>query len=153
MKVVSKMFFISKKDTFYSIAIWGAIAVVFLTMVFPVFLTFSISNFVLLVLGLIIIVWLPWIWFSTGYLVEDNTLIIQAGPFKQTVDIKEIRKIMKEKSILTSGALSIDRLQIQYGKYKYVGISPKKEYEFIKLLRRKNSEVQIDDGLSNRYKL
>jgi|SRR5690625_523575 len=148
MKEVGEIFFISKKDTFYTFAIWGAIVVVFLTMFFPTFLTFSMSNFVLLILGLIITVWLIWIWFSTGYLVENNTLIIKAGPFKQTIDIQEFRKITKEKSMLTSGALSIDRLQIQYGNYKYIGISPKKEDEFIKLLRSKNLEIQIDDDLS-----
>lgn len=147
------MFFVSKKDTFYSVAIWGAIVVGFLTMVSPVLFTLSISNFVLLILGLIIIVWLIWIWFSTGYLVQDYTLKIQGGPFKQTVNIKEIKKITKEKSVVTAGALATDRLLIYYGNYKYASISPKKEYEFIKSLLNKNPQIQIDDTLSKLYKL
>lgn len=106
-----------------------------------------------MVLGLIIIVWLIWIWFSTGYRVENNTLRIEAGPFKQAIDIQEIIKIVKEKSILTSGALAIDRLQIQYGNYKYVDISPKKEYAFIKLLLSKNPQIQIDNSVSKLYKI
>lgn len=147
------MYFISKQDAFYSVAIWGAIAVAFLTMIFPVLLTFNISSFVLLVLGLMIIVWLIWIWFSTGYFVENNTLIIQGGPIKQTVDIQEIKKITKEKSILSAAALSIDRLQMQYGNYKYALVSPKQEYEFIKLLLSKNPQIQIDDALSKLYEI
>lgn len=147
------MFFVSKKDTFYSIAIWGGIAVGFLTMFSPIFFTLSIANFVALVFGFIIISWLIWIWFSTGYLVENNTLKIQAGPLKQTVDIQEIKKITKEKSILTAAALTIDRIVIQYGNYKYARVSSKEEYAFIKLLLSKNSRIQIDDTLSKLYNI
>lgn len=147
------MFFISKKDVFYTFLIWGAIAVGFLTMVFPVFFTLSISNFIAMVLALMVISWLIWVWFSTGYRVENNMLKIEVGPFKQTVDIQEIKKITKEKSVVTSAALAIDRVLIQYGNYKYARISPKKEYEFIKLLLSKNPQIQIDDALSKRFKI
>ena len=147
------MFFISKKDTFYSVAIWGTVILGLAALVDASFsLSFlSVSYWIVLILVLIVIVWLIWIWFSTGYLVENNSLIIGAGPLKQTIDIQEIKKITREKSILTSGALSIDRLQIQYGKYKYIGISPKKEDEFIELLRSKNPQIQIDDSISKHY--
>src|SRR5690625_1412391 len=147
------MFFISKKDTFYSVAIWGAIILGLAAIVDASFSSsfLSVSYWIALILVPIVIVWLIWIWFSAGYLVENNSLIIRAGPFKQTIDILEIKKIMREKSILTSGALSIDRLQIQYWKYKYISISTKKEYEFIKLLRIINSQIQIDYSISKLY--
>jgi len=93
------------------------------------------------------------IWFGTGYRVENNKLKIQGGPFKQTVDIQEIKKITKEKSVMTSAALAIDRVLIHYGHYKYASISPKKEYEFIKLLLSKNPNIQIDDALAKLYKI
>lgn len=93
------------------------------------------------------------IWFGTGYRVENNTLKIQGGPFKQTVNIQEIKKITKEKSIVTSAALAIDRLLIHYDNYKYASISPKEEYEFIKLLLNKNPQIQIDKALSTLYKI
>jgi len=151
---VSEIVFVSKKDALYFVAIWGTIILGLTVIVDSSFTSsfLSVSYWFALILILILIVWLIWIWFSTGYLVENNSLIIRAGPLKQTIDIQEIKKITREKSILTSGALSIDRLQIQYGKYKYVGISPKKEYEFIALLRSKNPQIQIDDSISSFYK-
>lgn len=142
------IYFISKKDVFYSSLIWGTIALAFFTIVYPSFFIFSIYNLI----GLIIISWLIWIWLGTGYRVENNTLKIQSGPLKKTVDIQEIKKITKEKSIVTSAALAIDRILIHYGNYKYASISPKKEYEFIKLLLSKNPQIQIDDALSKLYK-
>ncbi len=152
---MGEIFFISKKDTFYSFAIWGAIILGLTVIVDSSFSSsfLSVSYWIALILVPILIVWLIWIWFSAGYRVKNNTLRIEAGLLKQTIDIQEIRKITREKSILTSGALSIDRLQIQYGKYKYVGISPKKEYEFIKLLLSKNPQIQIDNALFKLYKL
>lgn len=113
----------------------------------------SVSYWIALILVPVFIIWLIWIWFNTGYRVVNNTLKIEAGPLKQTIDIQEIRKLTRERSISTSGALSIERLQIQYGKYKYVGISPKKEYEFIQLLLSKNPQIQIDDSISKLYKI
>lgn len=145
------MFFISKKDTFYGVAIWGGIAVVSLTMIFPSFFTLSISNLVVLLLGVIIVGWLIWIWFSTRYIVDNNTLKIQAGPLKQIVNIQNIKKITNEKSILTAATLSIDRMVIHHGNFEYARVSPKKDDEFIKLLLSKNPQIQID--LSKPYKV
>lgn len=145
------IFFISKKDVFYFFLIWGCIIVGFLTMVYPIFSVLSMARFILLFFGLIIIGWLIWIWFSTGYLIKNKTLEIIAGPFKQVVNIQEIKNITKEKSVLTAASLSTDRIVIHYSNYKYAHISPKKEYEFIKLLLSKNTQIQIDSALSKRY--
>lgn len=147
------IYFKSKKDVFYSSLLWGGIALAFFTIVYPSVFNLSISNLIGFILGLIIIGWLILIWFGTGYRVENNTLNIQGGPFKQTVDIQKIKKITKEKSVVTSAALAIDRLLIHYGNYKYASISPKDEYEFIKVLLSKNPQIQIDEALTTLYKI
>lgn len=145
------IFFISRKDAIYNFIIWLAVAVGLAAIADASFSSsfLSVSYWIALILVSILIVWLIWIWFSTGYLIENNSLIIKAGPFKQTIDVQEIKKITRVKSILTSGALAIDRLQIQYGKYKSIDISPKEEYELIKLLLSINPKIQIDDSISN----
>lgn len=146
------MFFISKKDTVYTLIIWGAIAGAFLTMVLTIFSALTILNFLAFTLALIIVGWLVWIWFSTGYLIENDTLIMKGGPFKQTVDIQAIKKITKEKSAVTSTALAMDRILVHYGNNKYVSISPKQEKALIQLLLRKNPNIQLDNTLSELYK-
>lgn len=153
MKEVNELYFISKKDTFFSVAIWGAIVLALFTIVYPSISTFSISNLISLILGLTLISWLIWIWFGTGYRVENNTLKIQGGPLKQTLDIQEIKKITKRKSILAAAALASERLVIHHGNYKYALVSPKQECEFIKLLLSKNPQIQLEEALSNLYKI
>lgn len=148
------IFFISKKDVLYFSLIWGTTALVFLSIVLPFIFTLSIFNFIWGFLGSIIIGFFVWIWFGTGYRVESNTVKIQTGPFKQTIGIQDIKNIIKKKSVWSAAALATDRLVIRYGKYDWdVLVSPKKEYEFIKLLLSKNPKIQIDEGLSKLYKL
>lgn len=153
MKGVGTIFFISKKDTFYSVLIWGGVVLVFLPISFHSVFNMSIANFILLVFGLMITGWIIWIWFSTGYRIKNHTLKIEGGPLTQTVDIMEIKKITKEKSLVTAAALSIDRVLIHYGNNKFASISPKEEREFIKLLLSKNPHIQIGDDLSELYKI
>src|SRR5699024_11559984 len=95
------IYFKSKKDVFYSSFLLGGISLAFFTIFYPSVFNLSISNLIGFILGLIIIGWLILIWFGTGYRVENNTLNIQGGPFKQTVDIQKIKKITKEKTVVT----------------------------------------------------
>lgn len=149
-----QIFFISKKDSLYFSLIWGTMALVFLSIIFPFIFTFSLFNLIWGFLGFIIIGFFAWIWFGTGYHVENNTVKIKTGPFKQTINVQDIKKITKKKSVWSAAALATDRLVIRYGKYDWdVLVSPKQEYEFIKLLLSENPQIQIDQSLSKRYKL
>lgn len=66
MKEVSQIFFVSKKDALYSVVIWGTIVLI-LSVVIRSIITFSASNFIEGLVGLIIVCLLIWVWFSTGY--------------------------------------------------------------------------------------
>lgn len=144
------MYFKSKKDALYTILIWGTLAIL-LYIIFSISLPLGIFDVVAIIIGLALIGWFVWLWFSLRYFIENNTLIIKAGPIKQTLDIQKIQKIRKEKSVITAAALAIDRLLLQIGDYKFVSISPKNEYEFIQLLLSKNPHIQIDDALAKLY--
>lgn len=125
----------------------------FLSIVIPFIYTTTIFNFIWAFFGTIIIGLLIWVWFGTGYKVENDTVKIQTGPFKRTVNIQEIKKISKKKSVWSAAALATDRLVIRCGRYDGdILLSPKKECEFIKLLLSKNSQIQIDEDLSEIYK-
>ena len=141
-----KIFFTSKKDIIYFLAVWGTIILVFLSIIF----NFSLTVFNLFwgLIGLIAIGLLIWIWFGTGYRIENETIKIQNGPFKWKISIKEINSISKRKSLLATPALSVDRLVLQYGKYGDMLLSPKNECEFIELLLTKNSQIKLDEKIS-----
>ncbi len=65
------------------------------------------------------------IWFGTGYKIEDAILKFRTP------------------------ALSVDRLEILYGKFSVMDISPKNEKEFIRLLVTEKPHIQIDEKHSN----
>ena len=59
------------------------------------------------------------------------------------IEILKIRKIEKTNSILSSPALSLDRIAIFYNKYDEVYISPKDRDNFIKDLLEINPTIEI----------
>ena len=94
-----------------------------------------------------IIGFLLWIWFGTGYKVQEEHIKVQFGPFRSSIRIEEIKKVSKIKSPFTAPALSVNRLEILYGKYDVMDISPKNENEFIRLLVTKNPQIQVDQKI------
>lgn len=147
------MYFVTKKDITYSFVIWGAIAISSLIVIIPIIYATSIFHLLWVLLGLLIIAFFIWLWFGTGYKVENDTIKIEHGPLKETVKIRDVKKISKEKNFLAAASLAIDRLELRYGRYGSVFVSPKEEYEFIKLLLNKNPEIQMDNNLSEVYRL
>ncbi len=141
------IFFASKKDSLYSLAVWGTIVILF----FSIILNFSLTlfNFFWGLIGLIAIGFLIWIWFGTGYRIENETIKIKNGPFKWMVHIQDINSISKRKSLLATPSLSVDRLVLHYGKYGEMLLSPKAESEFIELLLTKNPQIKLDETKSN----
>ena len=137
------MLFVSKKDPLYFLVVWGTIAFVFLSVVLD--FSFTIFNFVWAFIVLLIIGFLIWLWFGTMYKVEKETVHVQNGPFTSEVDIHDIKRISKRKSLLATPALAVDRLVLHYGTYNEIQISPKDESKFINLLLTKNPQIKIDE--------
>ncbi|MED1602749.1 PH domain-containing protein [Alkalihalophilus marmarensis] len=138
------MYFPSKKDTWLTILLWGVILLFVITPILsiqgdesPLFQAFEISITSLLA------VFIAWIWFKTGYALEDTTLKIVCGPFKKNVLIQDIKTIRKTKNPFSAPALSIDRLEISYGRFKILTISPEEEAEFIRILLQKNPDIKL----------
>lgn len=94
----------------------------------------------------ILIMSLLWIWFGTGYKIEDAKIKIKFGPCRWSIRIEDIRRINKVRNPFTAPALSVDRYKILYGNYDVISISPRNECEFIRLLINKNPKIEIDDG-------
>ena len=74
-----------------------------------------------------------WLLLTTKYTVTQNTLLVQSGPFRWRIAKSEITQIVPSKSMLSSPALSLDRLRIDYAAgRKSVLISPKDQEGFLK---------------------
>jgi hypothetical protein len=87
-----------------------------------------------------------WIWTATYYEFLPDELLVKAGPFKWKISYQSIKRVRRTKSLLSSPALSINRLEISHTK-GIILISPEKELEFISLLMKQNPEILIEiDG-------
>ena len=134
------MVFLSKKDTWMGIVI-GALGLAFLWVLYH-------STFVRLdILGIIVMVamilLLSSIWFNTRYKIEGNQLQIKYGPIKKSIAIQEIKSIRRTKNPFVAPALSMNRVEINYGKYNTIQVSPKEIEEFVNELQNKNPNIQL----------
>jgi len=86
-----------------------------------------------------------WLFINTSYTLTDSSLLVRSGPFRWTVPVAEITKVMPTNSVLSSPALSLDRLRIEYSRGKVVMISPKLKEEFLQDLnaRRRKAGAKV----------
>lgn len=76
-----------------------------------------------------------WLLLSTKYTVTSDALVVQSGPFRWRMLKSEITKIVPSKSIISSPALSLDRLRIDYSRGRSsILISPKDKAGLLKAL-------------------
>ncbi len=72
---------------------------------------------------------------STYYEVVGRNLLVRSGPFKKTIPVADIREITPSRNILSSPALSLDRLKIRYGKRAFILVSPEDKEGFLRAIR------------------
>jgi hypothetical protein len=82
---------------------------------------------------------------STFYIITEEELIIRCGIFyKLVIKINDIRKISESNDLISSPALSIDRLEILYNRFDTILISPKKKYEFLQSIETLKPDIEIN---------
>ena len=73
-----------------------------------------------------------WLLFSTRYILGQGHLRVLSGPFKWCIPVAKITTMTPTYSPLSSPALSMDRLRIDYGVGSSVMISPRNKKQFVK---------------------
>jgi len=74
----------------------------------------------------------------TSYTITEKSLSIRSSLFKWEIPLREISTIQPTNDPLSSPALSLDRLRIEYGQGKSIMISPRNKAEFIRDLQAMN---------------
>ena len=106
------------------------------------------QNLLAIAIVVLIIILIVHMFVTTHYSINGDILEIKCGfTFKETVDIKTIKSISETNTILSAPATSIDRIEIQYGKFDSVVISPKQKLEFI------NDIVAINPAVVVHFKI
>lgn len=72
-----------------------------------------------------------WVLLDTCYTLSPTSIDVRCGPFRHKVPINQIKEIRPTRSMLSSPALSLDRLEIRYGDLSSIIISPLHREQFL----------------------
>lgn len=124
----------SKIDT-WLLATFMAIIAICLYLIFFAFTTAPADQRWLILLTALFGVAFPlWIMLSTKYILEPGRLVIQSGPFKWTYNSANVKQVTPTRNPLSSPALSLDRLRIEFIDNHSVMISPADKEGFLREL-------------------
>lgn len=140
------MKFPSEKDKIIGTLWWGSIIILIgggitLFIMKPYFtndrfpILFYLISFLFIVAGFLMI----FSWYTTYYIIGDDRLLIRGGPLlHKSILFHTIHSVGKSNSAYSGPALSLNRIEIVYGKhYRYTVISPTNQSYFLKLLQQK----------------
>lgn len=97
-----------------------------------------------LIFILCIIAFIVHMFSTTFYIIEGEKLIIKCGfLINISIAIETLKKISETNNIMSSPALSLDRLEIFYNKFDTIMISPKDKTRFIEAIQKINPQVEI----------
>lgn len=97
-----------------------------------------------LLFNILFFIFFLYISFDTKYILDGKVLHIKSGFFyNKKIDILTIVKIEETRSILSSPAPSLDRLEIVYNKYDSILISPKEKAVFIAELLKIKPKIKV----------
>ena len=75
----------------------------------------------------------------TYYAVDKNVLRVVSGPFRWKIPIDQITSVTATRTLLSSPAMSLDRLKIEYGKLRPVIVSPADKKGFLRAIGQNES--------------
>lgn len=129
---------------------YGLLAFVFLVFYGPLALDFVRHGYSPAMLGIIafltsIFGFVAHLFFATAYTIRDGRLHIQCGFISYApIDIAEMKEILKTNSFIAAPAPSFDRIEIRYGKFGSLVISPEDKDALARHL------VSINPNINNR---
>ncbi|AWV98723.1 PH domain-containing protein [Arcticibacterium luteifluviistationis] len=130
--------------TYKSEISWGMAAPLTLVLLGSLVMTIMVKSWPIILVMMLTCVFVFHIYASTFYRISETNLIIKSS-FLVNIDIPitSIKSIIPSRSLLSSPALSLDRLEVSYGKYGSVLISPKDRALFLADLKEINPEIKM----------
>lgn len=130
---------------------FGYEIIVFLTVIFGAIIGFMIYQSepikaIISVCGIFALVYGFFLYlnFSTKYTItKDGLLKVKCGLiYNKLFDINKIKSIKKSNNWISSPAPSLDRIELTYGQFGLIVISPKDKFEFANELTKKNQKIE-----------
>jgi len=131
----AEIVFPSKRDWWIVILLWGSVLVSVVSMSAALRAP-EVTPESLFPLLLMAFVWglVMWVLYGTHYTLTEDLLLIRSGPMRYKVFLVEVTSARPTRSLLSSPALSLDRIEITYGRRRIM-ISPEDKVRFLAELR------------------
>ncbi len=81
------------------------------------------------------------------YEVHSDILVVRFGLVRKRIALADVRKVSPSRNPLSSPALSLDRIRIDYGNHGFVLVSPGDRVGFAYAIREHAPHVEIDRRL------
>lgn len=128
--------FKSKVDSWLVAVVFLVLAIVAIPMITPQILWAGVIVIFIVALFFIDMI------INTKYTIDGNMLKVQYGSlYKRDYDIGGMTEIRPTKTMQSSPALSLDRMEIRVGKYDRLVISPTDKELFVEELQRINPDI------------
>ena len=103
------------------------------------------QSFVFLLLGLVVFYGLILhMLYNTKYVIQGNQLKVFSGFIRfKPIDIQAIKKIEKTSNIISAPAASLDRIEVSYGRFDSLIISPRDKAGFAQALLEINPDITV----------
>jgi len=135
----------SKKDQWLVWITWFSNIVIIISVIYLFFIegitTYSLVYGISMIL---VVLFLYFLLSLTYYEITDTELRVRSFFFKWNIPIDTIKKIFPTNNMLSSPALSLDRLMIIYGDEKKIMISPENKKEFLNDIASQNPNLQFE---------
>ena len=144
--IITSIKFKSRKDVFFQALILGIVGSCFgLIVAEGLAKGLDKSSYITISLLLLVSAFLLWSYYGTYYELTQKQIKYNCGPIKGKIEIKEIREVIKGKTLWVSlkPATARKGLIIKYGKFDEIYMSPETNVEFINSLLKLNDAVKI----------
>lgn len=137
------MEFAPRKDVWLSIVMWVSILMLAGAGVSPLIVGGAgvIGGTLLFVICFTIAGLMAWLWLGIHYELEAQGLTVKMGPIRKFIPYEHITQLEVVRSWLSSYATSNRRIEIRYGKYDSIHISPYKQELFLEELKKRTPRI------------
>ncbi|MFC4219645.1 PH domain-containing protein [Flagellimonas marina] len=123
---------------------WGLLVLVLVSFGVGIYFTFEAGKWIdfAIQIGILLVVVL--LFNSISYKIDDKNLVVKTFFwFKKEIPVDSITGIVETNTLISAPAASLDRLEVLYGKYKSVIISPKDKMGFIEHLKLLSPSIVV----------
>jgi membrane protein YdbS with pleckstrin-like domain len=134
--------FRSKVDVWLKLVIAGGLVAMWLAPVRRIWAGHPVDALDV-VIPLLFTAFIVWVFRTTSYVISADVLIVRSGPVRRTVPLHQVQRLRATHNPLSSPALSLDRIEVTYGRRRVL-ISPEDKRGFVRAVLKQAPTVVVD---------